>query len=514
MLPQSIVRRPQLMAAAAALSALLPATAAADHKAATVTHLVSQYIAVDSDGSRYHQVNHLANLVADVRAVVDTEDAGRVKSWGISIGLMDEDGTDIRFPEYGFSKSYPWYDRPRWVDRTERLVVPAVAWDDFVMDRCNALADQLRTQGKDDDEIFGQDRGIELAVVPEISADTTGAGSGNILEEGVTWPAHKKVMVICKKWPLAGFHDGIASEPSIPTKVVNKGLSILEQYGMSGLCKIRLDGWITTNRKNVDVSFRYRNQEGKNSRLWTVNTGESKTATFSHWYEIANNYDPETGMDWAESGFVRIVGVSHDFRTDWAEYTMECVEGGPDELTANIPPRLTMRFVEQGEVRLRDWVCPASLKLVGLLEGRGPFSGYAAFVGQGYISPPRAYSITHGEKVLMGADYALEWDIANPSAPAPIPRLHVRLDFNVTNEDDAIIASLTNRLYVAVCRWQPLDEASPDRHEPGAAPRAVGGLKARERAVEPQVLQMVPRLAPVPARPQPRGQHRLGTKGR
>ena len=113
----------------------------------------------------------------------------------------------------------------------------------------------------------------------------------------------------------------------------------------------------------------------------------------------------------------------------------------------------------------------------------------------------------------MGADYALEWDIANPSAPAPIPRLHVSLDFNVTNQDDAIIASLKNRLYVAVCRWQPFDEASPDRNEPGAAPRAVGGLKARERA-EPQVLQMVPRLAPGPARPQPRGQHRLGTKGR
>lgn len=114
----------------------------------------------------------------------------------------------------------------------------------------------------------------------------------------------------------------------------------------------------------------------------------------------------------------------------------------------------------------------------------------------------------------MGADYALEWDIANPSAPAPIPRLHARLDFNVTKEDDAIIAALTNRFYVAVCRWQPFDEASPDRNEPDAAPRAVGGLKARERAVEPRVLQMVPRLAPRPARPQPRGQHHLGTKGR
>ena len=438
--------RPSRVALALA-AGLAPGSAVADWADATVTHLVSQRIEVASNGSSYHSTNHLAYLVADVRIEVDTDAVGRVKSWKIWLGLAGEQSDTLWFPHYGVQKSYPWYDRPRSVDRTERLMVPETVWSGYVRARCNELADALRAQGLGNTAIFAEDRSIELAVLADMDVDTTGAGSGNILVEASSWQAQKKLELVCKKWAGAAIPQASDSLATTPSQVVNKGLSILERHGATGVCKIRLDGWITTDQKNAAVSFRYRNQAGKQSQLWTVNTGESKTATFSHWYDIPNT-------EWTETGSVRMVGVSHDFKSAWAEYTMDCVEGGPQTLTANDPPKLKMSIVEQGKVMVHGQICPERLKLAGLLEGRGSFSGYAGFVkknGAPWISPPQAYSIAPGEKVLVGGTYELDWSDALPPPGNEAIRSDPRFDFNVTNSDNKIVASLKNQMRLVVC---------------------------------------------------------------
>jgi hypothetical protein len=225
-------------------------------------------------------------------------------------------------------------------------------------------------------------------------------------------------------------------------------LGIAERSGLSGVCKIRLTGAIATDQMNVDVSFRYRNKAGKESQLWTVNTGQARYAAFTHWYNVPNN-------EGAETGSVRMVGVSHDFKSAWAEYTMDCVEGGPQTLTANDPPKLKMSIVEQGKVMVHGQICPERLKLVGLLEGRGGFSGYAGFVkkvGGLWLSPPQAYSIAPGEKVLVGGTYELDWSEALPPPNHEAIRSDPRFDFNVTNSDNKIVASLKNQMRLVVCK--------------------------------------------------------------
>lgn len=434
--------------ALAAAIALAPGHARAwDSQQATVTGAVPAQLVVESNGSSYHSVYGLANIVADVYIKIDTGTAGRVKSWKLWLGLTTEDGVDENYPHYKVAKTYPWHDRPRRVDRTETVIVPAAAWGNFVKGRCNALADSLRGQGLGNTAIFGQDRKIELALVPFLHVDNSGAGSGSIMQQAAGWPGLHKIDLVCKKWAGAAIPQASDSLAVPPAKVVNKGLSIYESATLNGSCRIRLDGWITTDRQQAEVRFRYRNQEGKESQVWTVNTGQSKTATFSHWYDIPNT-------EWTETGSVRMIGISHDFQSGWAQYSMNCVAGGPQTLASVLPPKLSMTIVEQGKVLVHGQICPERLKLVGLLEGRGSFSGYAGFVkkaGRPWLSPPQAYSIADGEKVLIGADYPLDWGDTPPPDGEAL-RSDPRFDFNVTNHDNKIIASLKNQLRVVVCK--------------------------------------------------------------
>lgn len=475
------------LASAAVAAALLPATALADSKEATVVGLVPQQLAVDSNGSSYHAVSPFANLLADVRVEVDTGAVGRVKSWRVHVGLATEDGTSQFYDSYNVAKSYPWYDRPRSVDRTEQIMVPSAAWGGFVKARCNDLADELRAQGLGDTAIFAQDRELQLAVVPWLKADTTGAGSGAVLEQAKWWPQHAKIDLVCRKWPGAVIPQASNDLTLQPAKVVNKGLSIVERSGLGGACKIRLDGWFTTDRPDVSVSYRFETAAGKKSEVQTANTGESKTATFSRWEDIANDPDgPETGK-------VRLVGVSHDFATGWADYALNCVEGGPDTLTSNDPPLLKMTVVPQGKVMVQGRICPEVLKLVGVLEGRGNFSGQAVFYGTHYLSPPRDYSITPGQKRIIGAEAELNWDQAPAPLNAQAPLAQTRdFGFNVTNEDNKVIASIPKRTHLIECQ-RP-------RVTPGVQLKP-GGLTTQPRDPQPAAPAATRRLQQKPADP-------------
>ncbi|WP_193371392.1 hypothetical protein [Pelagibius marinus] len=483
----------------AGLSGALPAgPARADSFGSEVTYLSPPRIEVASNGSSYHRTNPLANLVADVHVEVDTGLVGGVKSWNAFLGLAREDGGRMWFQSFGKSKSYPWYDRPNSVNRTERLELPEYAWGAFVRTQCNALADHLRAQGLPDTAIFGQDRKLELGVVSNLDVNNTGPGSNSIFVGATPWDEVKKIEVVCKKWPGAAIPQASTTLAAPPSKVVNKGLSIYEQYGITGVCKIRLDGWITTDQKNAEVSFRYKNQQGKQSQLWTVNTGESKTATFSHWYNIANT-------EWAETGFVRMVGVSHNFRSEWAEYTMECTEGGPQSLATDRPLEVTLKAVPQGKVMAHGRICPETVKLIAVLEGLGNASGEMMFFGTAFFSQRYDFSITPGQKVLQGADAPLRWNSVPAPAQANMPLTQSRqFGLKVTDQHGRIIASVPQHPFVLGCSTptvNPSVQPAPggltvERRRAGA-----GATPPRTRGLPPQAPQPQPAA---PRRLQPR----------
>ncbi len=475
--------------AAVTLSAalMLPDAARADWEKITITKVVTKQLVVRSNGASYTQVPILGNLIADVRVQADAGVWGEIKEWTAWLKMRRETGAVLDFPGFAHHKTYASSEHIKSVDRQVQLAVPKSAWQLAVVDSCNRLADDLRAEGLTDTQIFAQDRTITYGL--EATWQVEMSGPDNLALDQAAAPFPEEVDVVCQKWAGASIPQASGSFTVSPAEVVGHGLSVYAVATMNGACKIRLDGWITTDKKNADVSFRYTNVEGKQSQVWTVNTGDNKTATFSHWYDIPNT-------EWKEIGAVRMVGTSHEFQSELASYVMDCVEGGPDTIAANDPPLVTLSAVPQGEVMVQGFICPQVVKLIGVLQGRGNFSGKAVFFGRNYLSPLRDYSITHGQKVLLGAEAALDWDdIPLPAAPNGLLAQAREFGFNVTNADNKVIASVPKRLHFIECKRPKLNPAVQVRP---------GGLTTENRDPQQSGATAGPRLRALPQAAPPR----------
>jgi hypothetical protein len=446
LLPRQRFGRKAVAATALAAALLLPGVASADTDSIEVVKVTTKKIYVLSNGSTYHDVP-FGPIVVDVRIRADAELSGRILSWKAYLQIVNEDDIFIDLEEAAVSKSYPKFHRPKEVDRVETIAASQSLWKHQVKAMCNGLADNLRADGLSGAEIFSQDRTFNLMVRPRLEVSASGATG---IQQAVGTPHFSadgpQIEVVCKKWGGSQIPQASGNVTTLPAKVVNSGLSIVERSGLSGVCKIRLDGWFTTDHKGATVSYQFETYDGKKSNVESANTGESKTATFSRWEDIAN--EPSGN----ETGKVRLVGVSHDFQTAWVDYHLECSAGGPDTIVSNSPPLLTMAVVPQGKVMVHGRICPAVVKLVGVLNGRGNFSGHALFFGPGYISPQRDYSITHGEKVLIGAEAELDWDDVDLPSPNAILSQAREFGFNVTDADDNVIAFVPKKSHFIECR--------------------------------------------------------------
>lgn len=484
-------------------SSLLTSPSHADIGSVYVQSLVTDEIVVQSNGSSYHRLAPLSNLIANVHVDVDAGQFGRVVWFTAWLGLGLEGVGRQYWPQYredGYHKSFG-NDRPRSWSGTVPVTVPGSSLQTLALGQCNSLAQNLRAGGLGDKAVFAEDRRIELAVTPHLAYEMTGAAGSGIPGEALpSWDDHRKVTLVCQKWPGAvplGAADGLTIGDA---EVEHASLSLLEQYGPSGLCKIVLSGVIQTDRADTEVRFRYKNQEGRLSEVHSVTTDHARTAMFSHQYRIKNNYDAEHDVDWAESGFVRIVGVSHDFRTPWAEYTMECVEPGATDFQTVLRPEVKMQVVELEKVMVGRQLCVDTIRLYGMIVGRGPAAGYAGFVGNGYLSKPEAYAVQQGDVAFVVAERKLNWQ-ADPQATLAtgpsgggLKRQTLDLAFNVTGESGAIIASVPKRGYEFAC----VDPAiRPDvaggggltlkpRPQDGARPAATAGLTAESAATAPR----------------------------
>ncbi|MGF1594456.1 MAG: hypothetical protein ACFCUW_14320 [Kiloniellaceae bacterium] len=443
--------RKAVAATALAAALLLPGVAGADTESIEVVQVTTKKIYVLSNGSVYHDVP-FGPIVVDVRIRADAEVSGWILSWKAYLQIVNADNIFIDLEEAAVSKSYPQFHRPKKVDRIETIAASQSLWKHQVKAMCNGLADDLRADGLSSAEIFAQDRTFNLMVQPVLEVSASGATG---LQQAYIGPGYSEsgpqIEVVCRKWGGSQIPQASTGMTTLPAQVVNSGLTIIEHFGISGVCKIRLDGWFTTDHKGVNVSYRFETYDGKKSHVESANTGESKTATFSRWEEIAN--EPSGN----ETGKVRLVGVSHDFQTDWVDYHLECSAGGPSTIVSNSPPLLTMAVVPHGAVMVQGRICPQVVKLVGVMTGRGNFSGHALFFGPGYISPLRDYSITHGEKVLIGVETELDWDnIALPLPNATLGQAR-EFGFNVTDEDDNVIAFLPKKSHFIECRKPQLN---------------------------------------------------------
>lgn len=113
--------------------------------------------------------------------------------------------------------------------------------------------------------------------------------------------------------------------------------------------------------------------------------------------------------------------------------------------------------------------------------------------------PPRDYNITHGQKLLFGADIVLDWsDTPPPSPQGPMGQWR-KFGISVTNGNNSVIASVPPKTEFFRCRAPRLNSVVQP---------APGGLTAEPRqpaagATGPRKLRLLPPIQepqPVPPR--------------
>ena len=398
----------------AALLAWLPpgGAALADEGSVAIESVSAPDIEVLSNGSSYTEVSGyaLSHIVAHLRVKLDAGTVGRVKSFSAWVKARRKAPTTdypIDFKDFAYSQSYPAFHRPKKVDEVVPVQVPLTVYRDWAVERCNVEAQYLRNSGHSDAEIFGTDRVIGVTVLPALKYEMTGWDNiWDPLDEGNQTPT-SHFNIICKKWlpplePLAAD----AFEAELPL-VESASLTIIEQYGPTGFCKLLLSGVVQSHEPNKKVNFRLEDGNGNRTGVLTVTTDHSKFAFFDYQEKIANNPDgPETGK-------VRIAIEGQDLQSDWKPYSMECVEPGPSDLVALLPPSVELS-VEVGNVpgdkiMVSGQVCPRRIRLAGRIEGRGPYHGNAMFIGPSLVSPPEPYSVDHGSVEWVFHNHFLDW---------------------------------------------------------------------------------------------------------
>ena len=179
---------------------------------------------------------------------------------------------------------------------------------------CNQLANQMRGQGKSNKWIFGMDHHVTFEARANYEWNVSGPGSDDALFE-VSWPHEFKVR--CAKWGGAQVDtpDTLANAFH-----VKKATMKLEEKALkNGYCAVKLTTAVSTNTANKTFKYRYKHSSGKLSPVYSAKTKGNKIAVVTHTWVVPN----KNGL---ERGWMQLIGVSHDFKSNRARYRMKCVD--------------------------------------------------------------------------------------------------------------------------------------------------------------------------------------------
>ena len=454
----------------ALMAGLMAATpASADVGTVSVQSVNPTVIEVESDGAAYTQpAVPLIQLRADVNLKLDALDSGRVKEYSAWLKSRVGNGPWAEFTDDKTTEVYELGDRPKWVDKTIELAVSYGSLAPFATGHCNLMAERLRSQGQSDEEIFSQDRVVSAEVDAGLTFEMSGvSGNTSAPDEFIPTRTYK---LICKAAPPV---------PTDPQRtqhdVIDANLSIVEQAGVGGKCRLNLTGAIETRDPNTEVPFRFQTSVetngGTTSEVKTVTTDHSSTALFNYPYDL-----PGGGQ---KSGQIRI--LAEGFTSAWADFDMTCM-GNPGDLKTVLPPKPRIE-ISTAEVKLvQGNSCPTKIWLAGHIEGRGEVSGIASFVGDGFLSGFHPYSVSDGETKVILASRDLEWK----GAAANEGRQTIKLGFNLAGPEGDLIASVKQKSYEFSCSAAKSAGTGVNKVKPNAdkAERPNRRMRLKMRAIQ------------------------------
>ena len=278
---------------------------------------------------------------------------------------------------------------------------------------------------------------------------------------------------------------------AVVANVEESHLTILEQVShISGVCKITLSGVIKTNLPNTTVKFQYEHTNGNKSDLKTVTTSHSRNAMFAHTYSVDNNpYDDEAGS-------IRIVGVSHPFKSAWKTYSMRCEDAATNDLQTETPPQLSIQVrVSQTEM-IKGQICPKQLQIQGKVKAGSNLQGHAVFIGSGsssYQSDEMPFALHIGDsktftrirQVTLPNTLGSLQAIHN-SAPV-LKSISITQGMSIMDENNQMIATTGQKSYTFNCHWP---QSNPNLQGPATLETIPdhsggGGASAELKATSP-----------------------------
>lgn len=278
-------------------------------------------LTVQSNGQEYTNLTQNETIQIQGKLNFDTGTAGTVKSWWAKPHMVAGFGISMQADipnQVQQSKSYPLLERPKSVHPNLFFLVPVASVKPLAESACYFKASTLKNEGLSNQVIFSKDRYVHIDVSVKYGVDSTGAGSGNQIWE---YNAPYELKVKCAKWkgPAAPTpKSNIASAPK-----VEKAIMLLDtvEGGPRNQCKIKTNTTIKTDRPNVKVKYRFVHSNGSKSNVFTTTTTANGLQVVKHDWDIPIINGPE-------NGWVRIEGVSPNFKSNKAAYNMNCSKTG------------------------------------------------------------------------------------------------------------------------------------------------------------------------------------------
>ncbi|MPZ12350.1 MAG: hypothetical protein GEU89_19370 [Kiloniellaceae bacterium] len=395
-----MLRGSLVAAATAAMFSAAGAPALADEGSTHVVNLLTPVIEIESDGSHYtNPAIALAPLAASVNVALDAGISGRIKSFKVWLKFRAETSDWADFPQHANAVDWPQHLRPKSLNDDVYVSVPYGSHASYLVSYCNLQANALRQGGMTDQQIFSQDRPVEVAVISALQYEMSGvAGSfwDGFDASGVSgWQHFKKMTVVCQR------HESLDAPTAGPIAGANLMAGTAQVNNATGACVLGLHGIISAAVPHLPVKFRYVDASGQQSDLKTVVTDANGLADFAHSYPLSADI---------KSGKIRMVGQGPVFLSNWADFESDCVAPPPQEAQIAPPKAIDLQGIATGDEVMRGgFACPAKVKIWGVVKGRASMDGHVALAADGTPKALEPYSIDDGETIAVQGDHTLSW---------------------------------------------------------------------------------------------------------
>ena len=384
--------------AGAALASASPSYAGGATKLISYTPATITKVGANSSGTAYQQTG-LMQLSANVDVYIDAGIAAHVKDWKRWLRVRTENSSWVDFSDDGVSESYPILNRPQTVEVLVGMDVAHEILSPLMVSYCNSMADDLRDQGKSNQEIFSQDRSVPVFIQVGKSTNYVGVEGGPLQQ--IEPPS--EINLICKgRPPTPPVHTANDySPPLVDFKIKDIDLFLTTFSGAN----TQPNAATTCKKGQVKVRLKTTKAGATKFKLWTkVGAAPATSNVIDAWASFDGNGGFEAEhVEWVSVDKTSTLQAKAEemisgfgMSTNWEDITLQCTDQSGGGLatnpnTSNPDQPVAPPVTYSGELALAD--------SANVERNQCPRQGQAVFKINSSSSAAVSYSLncTNGE---------------------------------------------------------------------------------------------------------------------